>query len=102
MSQQYLLTSDLQQHALRCNRAPAVTHELASCEPCCRYLMGAIAGVQEQQQPEVLRMPLESLCLSVKVCLPHIAALQEALARLLSPPTEQAVAAAVRSLKVAG
>ena len=55
---------------------------------------------QAQQLPEVLRMPLESLCLSVKVCLPHIPSVQEALARLLSPPTEQAVAAAVQSLKV--
>lgn len=45
-------------------------------------------------------MPLESLILSVKACLPHIASLQEALARLLSPPTQQAVAAAVQSLKV--
>ena len=56
--------------------------------------------VQAQQLPEVLRMPLESLCLSMKVCLPHIPSMQEALARLLSPPTEQAVAAAVQSLKV--
>ena len=45
-------------------------------------------------------MPLESLCLSVKVCLPHIASIQQALARLLSPPTAQAVAAAVHSLTV--
>ena len=56
--------------------------------------------VQAHQLPEVLRRPLESLCLSVKVCLPHISSLQEVLARLLSPPTEQAVAASVQSLKV--
>ncbi len=59
-------------------------------------------GVQAHQLPEVQRMPLESLCLSVKTCLPHVASIQLALARLLSPPTEQAVAAAVRSLTVGG
>ena len=45
-------------------------------------------------------MPLESLCLSVKVCLPHSASIQQALGRLLSPPAERAIAAAVHSLKV--
>ena len=45
-------------------------------------------------------MPLESLCLSVKVCLPHSASIQQALSRLLSPPAERAIAAAVQSLKV--
>ena len=56
--------------------------------------------MQAQQTAEVLRMPLQSLCLSVKVCLPHSASIQQALSRLLSPPAEQAIAAAVQSLKV--
>ena len=63
-------------------------------------LLRRMGGVQAHQLPEVLRMPLESLCLSVKTCLPHVASIQQALARLLSPPTEQAVAAAVKSLTV--
>lgn len=63
-------------------------------------LLRCMGGVQAHQLPEVLRMPLESLCLSVKTCLPHMASIQHALARLLSPPTEQAVAAAVKSLMV--
>ena len=58
--------------------------------------------MQAHQLPEVQRMPLESLCLSVKTCLPHVASIQLALARLLSPPTEQAVTAAVKSLTVRG
>lgn len=45
-------------------------------------------------------MPLESLCLSVKVCLPHSASIQQALSRLLSPPAERAITAAIQSLKV--
>ena len=61
-----------------------------------------VRGVQAHQLPEVQRMPLESLCLSVKTCLAHVASIQLALARLLSPPTGQAVTAAVKSLTVRG
>lgn len=66
--------------------------DASNAETCCGV------AVQAQQQPEVLRMPLESLCLSVKAALPGAQRLQTALGRLISPPQPDAVAAAVASL----
>ncbi|CAL8471800.1 g11342 [Coccomyxa elongata] len=56
------------------------------------------ATFQAQQLPEVLRMPLESLCLSVKAALRSAQRLQYTLGRLISPPQPDAIAAAVTAL----
>ena len=50
----------------------------------------------------MLRIPLESLCLSVKAALPGGEPLQACLARLISPPAPEAVDAAVRALTALG
>lgn len=55
-------------------------------------------GVQAQQAPEVLRVPLQQLCLTVKAAAAPGTRLEATLARLLTPPQPSAVAAAVAAL----
>ena len=62
----------------------------------------ALLHLQEYQAPEVLRVPLEQLCLTVKATLPGAPPIQETLARLLTPPNPSAIAAAVATLRGMG
>lgn len=62
------------------------------------HLRKNVASMQAYQAPEVLRVPLHQLCLTLRATLPPSIALPEALAGLLTPPPAQAVAGAVDSL----
>ena len=56
---------------------------------------------EEFQQPEILRVPLEGLCLQVKLL--HLSGGAEGfLGRALDPPSREALAAAMRSLRDIG
>eukprot|EP00897_Mesotaenium_endlicherianum_P002934 jgi/Mesen1/2669/ME000167S01818 len=54
--------------------------------------------MQPQQTPEMLRVPLQSLCLQVKSMLPG--RVEATLGQALTPPSEQAIRAAVTSLQM--
>ena len=58
--------------------------------------------VQAHQAPEVLRVPLQQLCLTMRANLPSSVSVPRALARLLTPPPDPAVAAALHSLTSLG
>ena len=60
------------------------------------------ARLQEQQAPEVLRVPLQALCLAVKAAGGAQAPLADTLGALLTPPAPGAVAAAVEALSELG
>ncbi|KAK9809193.1 hypothetical protein WJX72_011126 [[Myrmecia] bisecta] len=60
------------------------------------------ARMEPQQAPEVMRVPLEALCLTVKAALGSSMQLQTTLGRLLTPPEDTAVAAAVAALHALG
>ncbi len=62
--------------------------------------MVAGAHLQRQQRPEVLRVPLESVLLTVKATFGNEARADDVLCRALTPPDQAAVAAAVANLKV--
>lgn len=61
---------------------------------------GGWGGVQRQQAPELLRVPLEAVVLTVKATFGDGAPADDVLCRALTPPKETAVAAAVTALKV--
>lgn len=56
--------------------------------------------VQRQQPPELLRVPLEGVVLTVKATFGDGAGADATLCRALTPPAQAAVAAAVANLKV--
>ncbi|KAK9846310.1 hypothetical protein WJX81_001334 [Elliptochloris bilobata] len=60
------------------------------------------AALQEHQAPEVLRVPLQALCLAVKAAGDPEAPLADTLGRLLTPPEPGAVAAAACALTELG
>jgi hypothetical protein len=55
---------------------------------------------QRQQPPELLRVPLEGVVLTVKATFGDAAGADATLCRALTPPAQAAVAAAVANLKV--
>ena len=55
---------------------------------------------QRQQDPEVLRVPLEAVVLTVKATFGDAAPVDDVLCRAPTPPEQSAVAAAVSALKV--
>lgn len=58
--------------------------------------------LQTHQAPEVLRVPLHQLCLTLRAALPSFPSVAEAMDGLLTPPSSDAVGTAVRSLKSMG
>jgi len=60
------------------------------------------ATLQRQQAPELLRVPLEAVVLTVKATFGDGAPADDVLCRALTPPKETAVAAAVTALKAMG
>jgi len=80
----------------------------APCSPCGAPALARAAPdagrprrAQAQQAPEVLRVPLQALCLTIKAAVPG-ARLADALGRLLTPPAPEAVASAVGALRELG
>lgn len=57
--------------------------------------------VQRQQPPELLRVPLESVVLTVKSTFGDGLAADDVLCRALTPPSQDSVTSAVNNLKVA-
>lgn len=57
-------------------------------------------GVQPQQAPEMLRVPLESVVMTVKAIFGATAPAAAVLARALTPPEPSACSCAVAALKV--
>lgn len=59
-------------------------------------------SVQDHQAPEVQRVALHQLCLTVKAILPNKGSLHSTLSLLVSPPKAEAVEVAVEDLKRMG
>jgi hypothetical protein len=71
------------------------------CSQFCKYAIHQLcARLQRQQPPELLRVPLEGVVLTVKATFGDGAAPDATLCRALTPPAQAAVAAAVANLKV--
>jgi len=64
-----------------------------SCKPCC-------VTPQAQQAPELLRVPLESVVMTVKAIFGPAAPAQAVLGRAVTPPDANACRSAVDALKV--
>ena len=63
------------------------------------YSLKQWSKLEAHQEPEMLRSPLESLCLQVKVAMGGDSAVQDVLSRALSPPSSDTVTGALRLLQ---
>ena len=72
------------------------------CQVCYSWMPhNARHAAQTHQAPEIMRVPLEAVCLQTKAAMPGHGELAPLLSRLLTPPLPAAVASAVGALKVA-